>query len=258
MRKLLLATTALLALSGAARADVLLGGQNWTGTGTALTLAPVVPGGNQPQNAPCIICGANQPQQEAGFGYNDYSNQGNQTSMTSFSDQGNGGRNTLADNTFNNTSTGGYQVGDGSLFKLFLLANGGTNANLTFQIGVDVNDTNKAQNLDAFFLLNLTQKTVLASYVCLVSCGVPSANNGTGFPDYTLSGFDLNRGDIALGDEIIFVARMSGLNDGPDSFFLEPGVQAAVPEASTWAMMLLGFCGIGVMTLKQRRKFRLA
>ena len=33
---------------------------------------------------------------------------------------------------------------------------------------------------------------------------------------------------------------------------------AAVPEASTWAMLILGFAGIGLMGLRQRgRKFRL-
>ena len=63
----LLAATILAAGITTAQADVILGGQNWTGTGTNLTLSPVVPGGNQPQNAPCLICGANQPGQEAGF-----------------------------------------------------------------------------------------------------------------------------------------------------------------------------------------------
>ena len=36
---------------------------------------------------------------------------------------------------------------------------------------------------------------------------------------------------------------------------------AAVPEPSTWAMMLLGFCGISFMTIRRRREgraFRLA
>lgn len=250
MRKLLLACTALVALSVPASADVVLGGQNWIGTGTNLTLSAVQPGGNQPQNAPCIICGANQPQQPTGFGYNDYRNGGNITEMTAFSDQGNGGRNTLADNTFVNDLTGGYQIGDGSLLKLFLLANGGDG--LAFNIGIDVNDTNKAQTLNSFWLLDLTSKTVLASYVCTAAdCTVPSANNGTGFPDYTLSGFNLT--GVNAGHEIIFAARMTGLNDGPDSFFLEPGVQAAVPELSTWMMMILGFAGVGTIAYRKRR-----
>src|SRR5580765_6815155 len=122
MRKYLLATAALLtlALSPANATSVLLGGVNWdtTNSGT-LSLGGVVPAGNQPQNAPCVICGANQPNQPTNFGYNDYSNNGNASAITAFSDQGNGGRNTLADNTF----ATGYTVGSGSPFLAFLLAN---------------------------------------------------------------------------------------------------------------------------------------
>lgn len=238
------AIAAILAIAAPAQADVLLGGQNWTGTGTQLQLQAVVPGGNQPQNAPCLICGANQPQQPAGFGYNDYSNAGNLPSITGFSDQGNGGRNTLADNTFDPTN-GGYAIGDGSLFKAFLLAHGATVNNLGFSIGVDVNDTNQPQTLNSFFFLDLTTHTVLASYTGGTPGNVPSLNNGTGFPDYTLSGFTLN--GINPGDTVLFAARMSGLNDGPDSFFLEPAlavpgpiVGAGLPGA-IGGLMLLGF-----------------
>ena len=81
---------------------------------------------------------------------------------------------------------------------------------------------------------------------------LPAPNNGTGFPAYTLSGFDINRGDISLGDEIIFFARWSGGNDGPESFFLVAN-QAAVPELSTWFMMILGFAGCGLLALRKRR-----
>jgi hypothetical protein len=248
------ASAAALACAAPAYADVVLGGQTWTGTGATLTLSAVVPGGNQPQNAPCLICGDNQPQQPAGFGYNDFQNGGNLSSATAFSDQGNGGRNTLADNTFNNTITGGYQIGDGSLFKLFLLAHGDTNGNLAFDIGFDVNDTNKAQTLNSFFFLDLTTKTVLASFTGGTDGNIPSLNNGTGFPDYTLSGFTLN--GINPGDEIIFAARMTGLNDGPDSFFLEP---AAVPAPIVGAGLpgLLAGC-VGLWAFAKRRRNRFA
>jgi hypothetical protein len=244
----------LAALSLPAQADVILGGQTWTGTGTTLQLNAVVPGGNQPNNAPCVICGENQPGQPSGFGYNDYSNNGNVTSITAFSDQGNGGRNSLLDNTFNNTTTGGYQIGDGSLLKAFLLANGGSNANLSFTIGVDVNDTNVAQTLNSFFLLDLTTHTLLASFTGGTTGNVPSLNNGTGFPDYTLTGLTLN--GINPGDEILFAARMSGLNDGPDSFFIEPGQAVAVPGPIAGAGIpgLIAACGMLIGFAKRRRK----
>jgi hypothetical protein len=250
MRRLLLSLTALAAFAVPAQADVILGGQNWTGTGTILTLSGAIPSGNQPRNIACIICGENQPQQPAGFGYNDFKNNGGLADMSSFSDGGSG-RATLA----NDVVGVGYTVDAGSLFRLALLGR------TDFSIGVDVNDTGTAQTLESFWFLNLTTHTVLAAF----SPGpggtpIPSINNGTGFPDYTLEGFNLDRGDIHVGDKVVFLARMSGMNDGPDSFFLTQSVQA-VPELSTWAMMILGFFGIGGVTMLKRREghpFRIA
>jgi hypothetical protein len=249
----LMVTAALLGLLAVspAKADLVAGGLTFTGNGTLLSLDPVVPGGNQPRNIACIICGENQPQQPTGFGYNDFGNAGNQSTINAFSS----GivRDRLADNTLGT----GYDIGAGSLFLASLAGR------TSFNVGFDVNDTGTAQTLESFWFLNLTQRTVLAAF----SPGpggtlVPSINNGTGFPDYTISGFDLNRGDIRPNDQIIFFARITGANDGPDSFFLVPTPTAAVPELSTWIMMILGFVGVGgIATLKRRQgehPFRLA
>jgi hypothetical protein len=249
MRKVLLAAALLASAALPAKADIILGGQNWTGTGTTLTLSATVPGGNQPQNAPCIICGENQPQQPAGFGYNDYSNAGNLTSISAFSDQGNGGRNTLADDTF----ATGYTIGSGSPLLTFLLANGATPGSLGFSIGVDINSTNQAETLNSFFFLDLTTHTVLASFTGGTAGNVPDINNGTGFPDYTISGLTLN--GVSVGDTVLFVARMSGLNDGPDSFFIEPGPTAAVPGPVVGAGIPgLIAAGMFMVGLARRRK----
>jgi len=250
--KRLLATTALLcAFAAPAMADVVLGGQTWTGTGTTLTLSATVPGGNQPQNAPCLICGDNQPQQPAGFGYNDYSNGGNVSAITAFSDQGNGGRNFQTDNTFSQ-ATGGYNIGNGSLFLAFLLAHGDTSNSLGFSIGVDINSTNQAETLNSFFFLDLTTHTVLAAFTGGADGNVPDINNGTGFPDYTISGFSLN--GVNPGDQIIFAARMTGLNDGPDSFFLEPAAVPA-PVIGAGPPGLLSAC-VGLWAFAKRRRNR--
>ena len=219
MKKLLLTAAMLGALSAPASAQVTLGGQIWTNTGTTLSLDAVVPGGNQPRNIPCVICGDHQPQQQADFGYTNFKNTGSADNLIYFSTNVSGGGNAGFD-----------VVGtpyDGSFLRAFLLANG--DGSLNFSIGVDVNDTGKAQTLESFALLNLTQHTVLAQYSLLTPGGalIPSQNNGTGFPDYTLTGFNIDLGtDIQLGDKLIFYARISGANDGPDSFFIVP---AAVP-----------------------------
>jgi hypothetical protein len=236
-----------------AKADtfVTLGGVQWNTTNSGnLSLGNFVPGGNQPQNAPCVICGENQPQQPANFGYNDYSNAGNTSAISAFSDQGNGGRNTLADDTF----ATGYQVGSGSPLLAFLLANGDNPNNLTFSIGVDINSTNVAETLNSFWFLNLTTHTVLASFTGGATGNVPDVNNGTGFPDYTISGFDLTNNDIHVGDTVLFLARMSGLNDGPDSFFVEAAPAAAVPEPGTLAIFGSALLGFGAVGWFRRRK----
>jgi hypothetical protein len=240
MRKLALAAILLGTLSAPANADVVLGGQTWTNTGTTLTLQNVVPGGNQPLNIQCVICGDNQPQQQADFGYTNFKNSGNLSDAIFFSTNVSGGGNPGLD-------TVGMAY-DGSFLRAYLAANG--DPNLQFSIGIDVNDTGTPQTLEAFALLNLTQHTVLAQYSLLQPGGalIPSINNGTGFPDYTLSGFDINIGtDIQAGDKLIFYARISGANDGPDSFFIVPQavpgpvVGAGLPGLLMAAGALWGF-----------------
>lgn len=248
MKKLLLASMLLMLAIPASASTITLGGATWDTTNSgSLSLGAVVPAGNQPQNAPCVICGANQPNQPANFGYNDYSNNGNVSSITAFSDQGNGGRNTLADNTF----ATGYTIGAGSPFLAFLLANNDTS--LGFSIGVDVNDTNQPQTLNSFFFLDFTTHTVLASFTGGTTGNVPSKNNGTGFPDYSITGALLNLNDVHVGDTIGFVALMSGLNDGPDSFFIEaaPAV-AQTPLPASFLLFGIGLVGLAGLVRKQK------
>ena len=243
MRKLLLATTALLALSALpAQADVVLGGQTWTtSTATTITLSNIVPPGNQVKNIPCIICGANQPNQPANFGFNDFGNTGNQTDLKFFSSG------IVNDKTLGSDTLGATNYGAGFLIN-FLQNLDPQHLNLTFSLGLDVNQSNVAQTLAGVFFLDVTTKTVLSALTTDVL--IPEQNNGTGFPDYTLNGLTLQ--GVNPGDQLAFFARITGANDGPDSFFFIPGVGqvAPVPEPSTWAMMLLGFLGVGLFGMR--------
>jgi hypothetical protein len=221
-------------------ATVVLGGQNWTLGGTNLGLvATPTPTANQPKDAPCLICGGNQPQQPATFGYNDFGNTGNKTDLAFFSS----GifKDTLASDTISGTNY------SGAFLSNYLLSKG--DLDLTFSVGVDMNDTNKAQTLESFFFLNLTQQTVLASY----SPGpggtlLPSIHNGTGYADYLLTGLTLQ--GIAPGDQLAFYSRISGANDGPDSFFLQANVS---PVPLPAALPLFGTAVGGLLLLKRRR-----
>ena len=258
MRKLLLTATALIAsmaVTPASADTVRLGGIDWNTDNTQiLQVTPVVPGGNQPTNVQCIICGDNQPQQQLDFGYTNFKNSGNLSDIIYFS---------------TNVSKGGDPGTDtlgipysGDFLRAYLLASGATT--FSFNVGIDVNDTNVPQTLESFYMLNVTQGLVLAAFSPEPGGYLlENANNGTGFPDYTLGEFTLALGTPQFneGDQIIFFARMSGANDGPDSFFLNPGVQAAVPEPASWALMLLGFAGVGFMAYRKQaagQAFRIA
>jgi hypothetical protein len=221
---------------------VTLGGQNWTDGGTTLGLVTTPdPVANQPKDAPCIICGGNQPQQPLDFGYNDFGNTGNVDDLAFFSSG------IFKDSLAQDTIGTPYSAG----FLSNYLINKGDLA-LTFDIGVDMNDTGTAQTLESFYFLNLTQHTVLASY----SPGpggtlLPSIHNGTGYADYLLTGLTLN--GISLGDNLLFYSRISGANDGPDSFFLNANVSAVPLPAGIW---LFGTAVAGLGALKVRRRRR--
>jgi len=218
MKRYLLGGLAVLAaLTLPAKGDI-LGGLDFDASGAIILNAPTLTApGQQVTNLPCLICGANQPQQPSGFGYNLFGNTGNANTVSFFSTSlvpSQGGSGLAIDQL-----GVGYSIADGSPL---LNAIGGR---IEFSIGIDMNQANTAQTLESFWFLNLTQQTVLAVF----SPGpggieLPTIQNGTGFPDYTLSGLTL--AGINPGDDVLFYARITGANDGPDSFFLIPNAQA--------------------------------
>ena len=122
----------LLISCGTGQANVTLGGLDWSFNGVnTLTLTDAVPTGNQVKNLPCVICGENQPLQPTGFGYNDFGNTGNQNNLLFFSSG-------IVDDKSLGSDTLSVTNYSGAFLKAFLEATG--DVNLTFSIGIDVND----------------------------------------------------------------------------------------------------------------------
>ena len=250
MKKLMLATAMMLALASGAQADIVrtLGGQNWTiaDGGTLLTLGGV-PGGQQSTNNPCIICGANQPNQTnfaTGFGYTDYGNTGNVGTFAYFSSG------ILRDLVLGQDTISAVNYSGTQLINL-ITALGGQQA---FSIGIDMNDTNVAQTLESFFFLDLTAHTVLAAFLPDINDGIalPSLSNGTGFPDYLLNG--LTTAVLDPTHQYAFFARITGANDGPDSFFIVPNAVPGPIVGAGLPALIAGLVGMfGLHRLRRRR-----
>jgi hypothetical protein len=76
-------------------------------------------------------------------------------------------------------------------------------------------------------------------------------------PDYMLAGFwsGVSSGGptsvtLILGSFYSFTDEIGNVTDGS---FTVKEIAAAVPEPSTWAMMILGFAGVSYMTYRRRK-----
>jgi hypothetical protein len=239
------AALALLVSCGTGQANVTLGGLDWTFNGVnTLTLTDAIPTGNQVKNLPCVICGENQPQQPAGFGYNDFGKTGNVSNLLFFSSG-------IVDDKTLGSDTLGATNYSGAFLAAFLEATG--DVSLTFSIGIDVNDAagQPRQTLESFFFLDVTTQTVLAAFINSTTGNLVPVNQGTGYPDMTLGSFSL--AGLDLTHEYAFFARISGATDGPDSFFLvaTPSVDQTPLPAAVW---LFGSAVAGGAFMLRRRK----
>jgi hypothetical protein len=88
--------------------------------------------------------------------------------------------------------------------------------------------------------------------------GSPQTNYSADHEAYDLAPF------VHLGDTVIHLSTVNPTND--DNIFLEVFnvsgqanvITQAVPEPSTWAMMLLGFCGLGFLAYRRKSQIALS
>jgi hypothetical protein len=219
MRKLLLAATALLALSGAAKADVFLDTQGIPGTGNN-----VVSNGLDPNN-PHLLLGHLNGQNGEIVRFLDLSN------TTGFGGATNGqdikivNTRDLDITVFDSTNT----IQLGTTRDIFSLKGDG---NVFFKV-----EAVKADGTpEVFFFLNGGD-------------GYKLKNGQNGFDFSTKLGEVITDIDLYLG--------LTGKIDEFEHFRIDatpiPQI-AAVPEPATWAMMIAGFFGIGGLAMRRKRQ----
>jgi len=108
-----------------------------------------------------------------------------------------------------------------------------------------------------------------AGYSLIAGSALPSITNATWSPTQAPSTLQFS---YTNNETLDFYAQLSAGTSGigsitvldPLSFDLTPGTSftadapgfltASVPETSTWAMMILGFCGLGLMAYRRKSK----
>lgn len=216
------------------------------GTGQAdtlnnLTIIPLANPVPQSISNPCIICGTTAPGQPANFGYNNFSNHGNDVSFNTFS---------------TNILGGGILVGDlqanalpysGALLEAL---------GISFGVAIDINTAQNGETLTAFQLIDLSKpagQRVIFDFTG--SLALPDINNGNGKGDYLITGFDLLAAGVQPGDALIFHAAWTGASDGAESFYIVP--IAAPNETPLPGAVLLfgtGLLGLGAMLFGKKKK----
>lgn len=218
---------------------IVFGAVGIAGTASAATLSLDSAAGfpiQHTENSPCIISSVNCPNQPATFPYTDYVHGGI----------------TNIDVSAPTSNLMAYTVGQ------IADAIGG----YTLGVGIDVSQTNanSPQTLD-FFIMYVDEVHVVGGFATIdIFTGFASPgnvavqnNNGSGFADWTLTGFtDLSIYDDA--DQVIFRAVVADLNDGPEQFFIyntsNPPEVIPLPAAGWLLITVIG--GVGLVARRRR------
>jgi hypothetical protein len=142
---------------------------------------------------------------------------------------------------------------------IFSFATGSNAANGAFTISGINPDILTAgyQLVDAPPIIN-GSNMVNEEIICMGNCTPTDGNNSLGLTSISFLLEGATIADLtAVGDnKMMFEALVSGAQDAGSGNYVGAGpgeVVPATPEASTWAMMILGFLGMGFLAYRKRK-----
>ena len=115
----------------------------------------------------------------------------------------------------------------------------------SFMVGIDVNTTTQPLATEKLDLFTLTVNGVVQFIYDPLSPGTQmfTVNNGIGFSDQLLSGFNLS--SFAVNDILRFWTSVNNATDGRESFFLVSATSA--PEPASLAILGMGLASLGLL-----------
>ena len=223
MKRLLLATTALLAFAGAARADIVLDTTGQGGTGNNVVFSSVA--------SSSLILGRLNGQNNEVVRFQDLSGSSN------FSGSANG-------NDIKIVNTRDLDI---TVFN---------STNLT-QLGINRDIFSLKGDGEVFF--RVTALEADGTFKTFNYTNLAGGVAGLGGGGYTLgsgqSGFDFKAiNGESIWDLDLFVSAGGHITDFEHFRIDVAPLAAAVPEMSTWFMMILGFFGVGGLAMRKRRQ----
>lgn len=121
----------------------------------------------------------------------------------------------------------------------------------TFFVGIDVNTTTQplaTEKLD-YFDLQVNSVVQFVYDPASPGTGLLTVNNGNGFSDALLKGFDLST--FAATDTVTFRAIVNTATDGREEFFLISSTATPVPEPTAVVLFGTVLLGVGVWLRKR-------
>jgi hypothetical protein len=153
-----------------------------------------------------------------------------------------------------NGNPSSYDVTSGPYTVSQIIGILGTNA---FMVGIDVNTTTQPLATELLQTFEMYVNGVLQSAYSYNGSGsgtqLYTNNNGNGFSDELLKGFNLS--SYQATDVITFRAVVNNATDGNEQFFLIGANSTPVPEPGTTAMLGAGLIGMGYLARRKQKNF---